>query len=360
MSGFFDKDFLQNLIDYVLIIAILVLVCYYIYKTIQENKKTSPTVKPLPYDDTPNSSQRQELSKIEGVTTSSQITNAGFDSSNDNALRLYCIKSSSNSAYTGGYMNLNMIKYVLSKGCRFLDFEVYMKDNVPIVAYSTNKQSLETFTSNAPAVSFSGVCSTIIANAFSDMSPNPKDPLFIHLRIKTYDSSAYSAIAEIIKTILGPKLYTENDGTAVSINLDSQITNMLGKIIIIVDETSSPGYKNYSTCAPENVTCYSLSNVVNMTSNSQTTRIYTENSLTYQPINPPDPNVYLFRIVFPNLGFFNNTTNSSSSYLIKNYGVQVVAQAFYVNDTNLVNYENIFKEKKSAFVRMESLLNNYE
>ena len=41
MSGFFDKDFLQNLIDYVLIIAILVLVCYYIYKTIQENKKTS-------------------------------------------------------------------------------------------------------------------------------------------------------------------------------------------------------------------------------------------------------------------------------------------------------------------------------
>ena len=109
MSGFFDKDFLQNLIDYVLIIAILVLVCYYIYKTIQENKKTSPTVKPLPYDDTPNSSQRQELSKIEGVTTSSQITNAGFDSANDNALRLYCIKSSSNSAYTGGYMNLNMI-----------------------------------------------------------------------------------------------------------------------------------------------------------------------------------------------------------------------------------------------------------
>ena len=28
--------------------------------------------------------QRQELSKTEGVTTSSQITNAGFNSSNDN------------------------------------------------------------------------------------------------------------------------------------------------------------------------------------------------------------------------------------------------------------------------------------
>ena len=47
-------------------------------------------------------------------------------------------------------------------------------------------------------------------------------------------------------------------------------------------------------------------------------------------------------------------------YLIKNYGVQVVAQAFYVNDTNLINYEDLFKGKKSAFVRMESLLNNNE
>ena len=363
MSGFFDKDFLQNIIDYILILAVLVLVCFYMYKTIQENKKSSPTVKIIPYDDTPNSSQREELNKIEGITTSSRITDAQFDPSNDNALRLYCIKSSSNSAYTGGYMNLNMIKYVLSKGCRFLDFEVYMKDNVPIVAYSTNKQSLETFTSNAPAISFSGVCTTIISNAFSDTSPNPKDPLFIHLRIKTYDSTAYTQIAEIIKTTLGPKLYTQKDGmnnVAVPVNLDSQITSMLGRIIIIVDETSSPGYKNYATCAPKDVECYSLSNVVNMTSNSQSTRIYNENALTFQPINPPDPDVYLYRIVFPNIGYFNNTTNSSSTYLIKNYGVQVVAQAFFVNDTNLINYEGIFKEKKSAFVRMKSLLNDYE
>ena len=360
MPGFFNKTFLQNIIDYVLILGVLVVVMYYIYNTIMENRKSSPVVKTLPYDDIPNSSQRRQLSKIEGIASSSRITNAGFDPSNDNALRLYCIKSSSNSAYTGGYMNLNMVKYVLSKGCRFLDFEVYMKDNLPIVAYSTNKQSLETFTSDAPAISLSGVCSTIISNAFSDTSPNPKDPLFIHLRIKTYDSSAYSKIAQVIKTTLGPKLHTESDGTALPINLDSQLTTILGKIIIVVDETSSPGYKNYSTCAPKDVECFNLSDVVNMVSNSQTVRIYTESSLTYQPINPPDPDVYMFRIVFPNLSFFNYTNNSSSTYLIKHYGVQVVAQAFYVNDLNLINYENIFKNKKSAFVRMSGLLNDYE
>ena len=89
MPGFFNKTFLQNIIDYVLILGVLVVVMYYIYTTIMENRKSSPVVKTLPYDDIPNSSQRRQLSKIEGIASSSRITNAGFDPSNDNALRLY-------------------------------------------------------------------------------------------------------------------------------------------------------------------------------------------------------------------------------------------------------------------------------
>ena len=37
----------------------------------------------------------------------------------------YCIKSSYNSATTGKTVNKKMIQYVLSRGCRFLDFEVF-------------------------------------------------------------------------------------------------------------------------------------------------------------------------------------------------------------------------------------------
>jgi len=352
---------LQNIIDYTLIVAAFILVMYFIYSMITKNQENKPMSKPPPFDDTPNATQRAQLSKIEGTTTTSAIKNASFDASNDNALRNYVIKSSSNSAYTNGYMNLNMIKYVLSKGCRFLDFEIYMKDNVPIVAYSTNKQSLETFTSEAPAVSFSGVCSTILSNAFSETSPNSDDPLFLHLRIKTYDSTAYSKIAQIIKGGLGPKLYTETDGTAVPVNLDTQITDFLGKIVVIVDQHSSPGFQNYATCAPDTSDdCYSLTNVINLVSNSQTVRTYSQSDLTYQPINPPDPGVYLFRIVFPNIGFFGSTKNSDAQYLMRNYGVQVVAQAFYVNDSNLRSYEAIFADKKSAFVRLENVINVYE
>ena len=351
---------LQNIIDYTLILGALILVVYFMYYMITQNQHDTSASKPPPFEDTPNSTQRAQLSKIEGTTNTSAIKNATFSASNDNALRNFVIKSSSNSAYTNGYMNLNMIKYVLSKGCRFLDFEIYMKDHVPIVAYSTNKQSLETFTSQAPAVSFSGVCSTIISNAFSEISPNSDDPLFLHLRIKTYDSSAYSKIAQIIKSSLGPKLYTEGDGSAVPVNLDTQITDFLGKIVVIVDQHSSPGFQNYSTCAPDNSECYSLTNVINMVSNTQSMRTYSQSDLTYQPINPPDPGVYLFRIVFPNIGFFGSTQNADTMYLIKHYGVQVVAQAFFVNDSNLRSYEELFAKNKSAFLRMENVLNVYE
>ena len=351
---------LQNIIDYTLIIGALILVVYFTYYMITQNQRDNTASKPPPFEDVPNASQRAQLSKIEGTTNTSAIKNASFSATNDNALRNFIIKASSNSAYTNGYMNLNMIKYVLSKGCRFLDFEVYMKDHVPIVAYSTNKQSLETFTSDAPAISFSGVCSTIISNAFSEISPNHDDPLFLHLRIKTYDTTAYSKIAQIIKNSLGPKLYTEGDGSAVPINLDTQITDFLGKIIIMVDQHSSPGFQNYSTCDSNNDDCHSLTSVTNMISNSQNVRTYSQSDLTYQPINPPDPNVYLFRIVFPNIGYFGSTQNADTMYLIKHYGVQVIAQAFFVNDSNLRSYEELFAKNQSAFLRMENVLNVYE
>ena len=40
----------------------------------------------------------------------------------------YCIKSSFNSATTGKHVHENMIKYVLMSGCRFLDFEIFLRE----------------------------------------------------------------------------------------------------------------------------------------------------------------------------------------------------------------------------------------
>jgi hypothetical protein len=339
---------MNGLIDYVLILGFTAIAVYIIYNMIIKMNGSKPGNTPPAFVDTPNAKQIAQLSSVEGTTSSSGLSNHSFDDSVDNAIRNYCIKSSSNSAYTDGYMNLNMIKYVLSRGCRFLDFEIYIKDGVPIVAYSNNKYSMDTFTSDAPAVSLAGALSTIMSNAFSDTSPNEKDPLFIQLRIKTLLPTAYSKIAQIIKGSLGHKLYSQG-GVAVPVTLDTQLPQLSGKIVVIVDQASSPGYENYATCSP-GTDCASLTDYVNMNSNSQSIRLYDEHSLSFQPINPPDPAAYLLRIVFPSLGLFNNTTNADTFYLIENYGAQIIAQAFYTNDSNLASYEAFFKEYKSAFV----------
>ena len=58
-------------------------------------------------------------------------------------LHEYCIKASYNTACSGEYVSVNMVKEVLKRGCRFLDFEVfYMKENntfMPRVGISSDK-----------------------------------------------------------------------------------------------------------------------------------------------------------------------------------------------------------------------------
>lgn len=339
--------------DYVLVLGISLVCVYIIYRMIKKQKANSPSVAgPPPYSDTPSSAQMSQLAKIENTKIGSGITNFSIDVSGDYSLRNYCIKSSFNSAYTGGYVNRNMVKYVLSRGCRFLDFEVYYKDSVPIVAYSEAQYdpSFTHFTSKSPAISLDGVCSTIMANAFTSTSPNPQDPLFVQLRIKTFQSAAYSAIAQTIMSTLSDKLYQGE------VTLDTPLPNLMGKIVLIVDKSSSPAFSQLPTCDPTDRTCYNLANLVNMVSGSNVVRVYTANDLMNQSINPPDPNVYLMRIVLPTLGFFYGAQNSDTYYLVQNYGAQVIAQAFYVNNGALTTYENMFRNFKSAFVQIPAAL----
>lgn len=342
---------MAGFIDYILILGITSICIYIIYRMIQ--KRVSNNITTVPYSDTPTNAQTAQLNKVVNTSTGSGLMTSTFDPSQDNSLRNFCIKSSFNSAFTGSYVNRNMVKYVLTRGCRFLDFEVFVKDGTPIVAYSGSiaDPSFTHFTSLDPALSLDGVFSTIMSNAFTGSSPNPGDPLFIQLHIKSYLQSAYTNIAQTIASALSAKLYKGE------VTLDTQIQDLMGKIVIIVDQTTSPGYNNYSKCTPGDTMCqYSLSDVVNMKSGSDKLRIYKENELMNQSTNPPDPDVYLMRIVTPNYGFFYGVNNCNSLYLIQNYGAQVVAQAFYANDGNLAVYEDLFKSFKSAFVPITSAL----
>ena len=344
---------MANLIDYAVLITITMICVYIIYRMIKKRQASNPATAPVPYSDIATPAQTVQLNKIENTSLGSGITNLSLDPSQDNSLRNFCIKSSFNSAYTGSYVNQNMVKYVLSRGCRFLDFEVFIKDGVPIVAYSDAQYdpSYSSFTSLAPALSLAGVCSTIMSNAFTDTSPNPGDPLFIQLHINTNLSSSYSVIAETIISSMSNKLYVGNVTPSTPLNL------LMGQIVLIIDnQTANSSYQNYSGCAPNDNTCYNLKTIANMASGSNQVMLYKQYNLMQQATNPPDPDVYLFRIVLPNSGIFYGVNNSDMLYLVKNYGAQVVAQAFYVNDNNLAVYEAMFRQYKRAFVPLAAAI----
>jgi hypothetical protein len=96
--------------------------------------------------------------------------------------------------------------------------------------------------------------------------------------------------------------------------------------------------------------------MVNMESGSNALRIYKGDELMNQSINPPDPNVYLMRIVLPNSGFFYGIRNTDSLYFMQNYGAQVILEAFFLNDAKLAVYEELFRSYKSAFVPLQAAI----
>jgi len=341
-------------LNIVFVLLIAGLVIYLLYRLIQkQTQKIGKTGPQYTYNDEPSPQKTAELNKVSITNPGSGITNFSPGSSSP-YLRDYCIKSSSDSAFSGGYMNLEMVKYVLRRGCRFLDFDVFIKDSIPVVAYSSETlydPSFNSFTSFDLPVSLEGVLSTISANAFSDTAPNPKDPLFIHLKIKTNINDAFQNIAKLVDDELKGRLFK---GTVTSTTL---LSSLMEKVIIIVDKSTSPTYGNYPVCSTDKTGCFNLKNYVNMESGSDILRIYSENEIVQQATNPPDPGVYMMRIVYPSSNFVGITKNCDALNLIQNYGVQFTAQAFYKPDARLNSYEAMFSKYKSAFVPMSTAIN---
>jgi len=152
----------------------------------------------------------------------------------------YCIKGSYNSAMTGNNMNVDMIKYVINRGCRFIDFEVYLIDNVPTVAYSVDP--LYAIIETANNILLDTVFTTAITTAFSGKCPNKSDPLFIQLRVKSNDPAIFPAIAMSVDAALATRLYDE------TITPSTLLSDVMGKVVLIIDTSSSPGWKKYDIC----------------------------------------------------------------------------------------------------------------
>lgn len=254
----------------------------------------------------------------------------------------YYIKTAYNACSGGTYKNdfvdLCNLKAVIKQGVRGLDFEIYSLDNNPIVATSTSGNYFvkETFNS----VNFSDVMSTIQNYAFSNgTSPNPNDPIILHLRFMSNNQQMYSNLANIFKSydsrMLGSQYSFENNGH----NLGNvPLISLMGKIILIVDKTNNAFLENTA-----------FLEYVNMTSNSVFMR-----ALTYYNVkNAPDLNELIsfnktgMTIALPDSG--PNPSNPSG-LLCRAAGCQMVAIRYQNVDNLLEENALFFDEGGYAFV----------
>jgi len=184
---------------------------------------------------------------------------------NSSALKLplsqVCIKGSYNSAYTGssiisgGYISFAALQYVLIRGCRFVDFEVYNSGGVPTVGYFTSSQHTSPdclFTT--PEMTLNSAIQYCITNGLNKQPassslgvtytvPNHTDPLFIQIRMNqgsTDKLGMMKLIGDIIKSNVAkfPRAISTYKSNKLEhiINPSTQIKDMMGKIVFVFEQ----------------------------------------------------------------------------------------------------------------------------
>jgi ASC-1-like (ASCH) protein len=273
-------------------------------------------------------------------------------------LHEYCIKSSYNSACSGNYVSTEMIKHTISRGCRFLDFEVfYMNENnirMPKVAVSTD--SNYTLLDSKNSILLDDVFSTIAANSFSQNSPNSNDPIFINLRIKSRDADVYSSIAKSIDANLKTVAYTGD------ITKNTKLQDVMKKVVIVIDKTIRYDYKDYATCkAGATTSCYDISNYTNLESGSEYLNKYHYTDILNHANTPAiikDDNIRTtathMKMAVPDV--ISNSTNPVAKEFIVKHGCQNILCQFNIVDDNLKAYEEFFNSMNGGVVPLSVAL----
>ena len=311
-------------LPYFLIILVFILFFFYLGDKLTLNERNCNTLRDL-YTSYPN---------INSIDYNSDYF--------DHNLRDFYIKASYNSCCSGGvkndYVNVCALENVLKNGVRFLDFEIYSKNDMPIIGASSSNEYSYKETYNDLA--FKTAMEKVKDVAFSSICPNPEDPIILHFRIKSEKSSICDVMAKDINHTFGQdhldKLYSyEYRGKNLG---EVKLKDLKKKVIIIVDKSESIKFKSTK-----------LYEFVNMCSGSEYLRKYRNNDIehTVDIEEIIKFNKMNMSIILPDV---NVKTDNYSYINAKEAGVQIMAMNFQNFDSNLKFYSLFFDGTQSAFI----------
>jgi len=283
-----------------------------------------------------------EMNSIHGELDG-KITSLDNIQSEQYSLRDFYIKTAYNCCSVGSYKNdyvdIQVLKNLLKQGVRGLDFEIYSIDNEPIVATSTSDSYYVKETFNY--LPFNDVMTVIRDYAFSSSTaPNIRDPIIIHLRIKSNNQDMYKNFATLLKSYDNILLGKEYDSEYQGQNFGAvPMSKLLGKVIIIVEKNNTA----YLEC-PE------FYKFINMTSNSVFMKAIRYNDIATMQIVADELieyNKQNMTICMPDAG-----TNPPNPYFnaLTTTGCQLLAMKYTTVDANLDINDAYFDDHGSAFV----------
>jgi len=270
----------------------------------------------------------------------------------------YVIKSSYNTACSGKYFSTYVIEYVLSRGCRWLDFEVfYDAKHEDIYVSKTTDPSFNITPINS--VPFMDAMSTVITYGTSSFTPNPTDPIFVQIRPKSLNANAYTMISNTILSAFGNKLYGNFNQTGIytstKINPNTTLlSDLKKKIIIVLDVSPIKDMQNIAYgCTGQNCNLFKIANMIvgksDIPKTNYATKIKSQHVAydTDFSNSPPITTISKFQQVIPD----DDTMGNINTYnMIYYFGIQLTPGLFYYNDEELYNYEVLFENQRTAFL----------
>ena len=337
------------------IVLITIVVLLYLFKqriSLQQYEPMTDLDKRDSQEDLDNivNAQNAEFVNLEKASIPSV---SSFNYNNDLKLKDVCIKASCNSAFTGNYINKKMVKHLLLRGCRFLDFEIYNIDDIPYVGFSSKESPTSLDSQNK--IMLSEILTVINEEAFRSPTPNTTDPCFIHMRVKTGTNNLYSSIASSINENIKNRLYEGE------VSPFTPLKKLASKVVVIIDKSSSPHYDKYPVCDSE--PCMNLGKYVNIESGTPQFMNYRYSYIMNQNINPvfSDENgtdSKKLQLVLPDIegNMLGMLRNPEFNTLLKDYGIQIICFNFYNQDVELANYEKMFGELRSTIIPLNEAI----
>ena len=270
----------------------------------------------------------------------------------DLPIREFIVKSSYNSAISGLYASKEALKLTLERGCRFIDFEIFSRNEKEYVSYSGDPEYKTMGTENVSKnrLKLVDALNHLAGSAFSSPTPSTNDPLFILLRIKDNTAPIYKRIAKNINIALKDRLFngTFNSGT--------KLRKLQGRVVVFFDTISAPKWNEYDKCDSNPDEC--LDKVIHLEAGTTNFPIYAYADLLSLPEvivnrNTTDliTDIDSFMIVQPPQ--FDAIKAPKPVSTINKWHPQFMAYKFYQPDSDeLKKYEAIFNKYSCAFVPM--------